>query len=82
MGKINKVKRLLVPVYDKKQDKELVGDIFIKISIQCLNCKHLKKEPITCKAFEDGIPKKILDGDIDHRKPYKGDNGIQYEKEK
>jgi hypothetical protein len=39
---------------------------------------------MTCDAFPDGIPRKILVGDDSgnrplHDKPYKGDNGIRYE---
>ena len=32
-----------------------------------------------CKAFPDGIPEKILTGEHDHTKPFKGDNGIRFE---
>ena len=32
-----------------------------------------------CSAFNDGIPYEILTGENDHTKPYKGDNGIQFE---
>ena len=36
-----------------------------------------------CKAYpkdtEDGIPHEILMGDHDHKEPYKGDHGIQFE---
>jgi hypothetical protein len=48
---------------------------------QCPVCKHLdmSKEYLACDAFPDGIPEKILTGDIDHREPYKGDNGIRFE---
>lgn len=32
----------------------------------------------TCKAFPDGIPEEILNGEYDHHKPYEGDNGIRF----
>lgn len=31
-----------------------------------------------CLAFLDGIPEEILNGKIDHRKPYNNDNGFQF----
>jgi len=33
-----------------------------------------------CSAYPGGIPLGILAGEMDHRKPQKGDRGIQYEK--
>lgn len=37
-------------------------------------------EPImTCRAYPEGIPQEIINNLVDHRKPYKGDHGIQYE---
>tara|TARA_R110002096_G_scaffold275446_3_gene469203 strand:+ start:3286 stop:3462 length:177 start_codon:yes stop_codon:yes gene_type:complete len=47
-------------------------------TIQCPVCIHYIKD-LKCKAFPDGIPKKILIGEHDHTKPFKGDNGIQFE---
>ena len=59
---------------------------------QCAKCFHLKgimetpngrnmegdSVPV-CKAFPKGIPKKIITGEHDHTKPYKGDHGIRFE---
>ena len=54
-------------------------------AVNCLNCLNYigkKKNSFdhTCKAFEL-IPEEIWEGEIDHKKPYEGDNGIQFEKE-
>ncbi len=48
---------------------------------QCWGCKHFdyEDEGMKCKAFPDGIPEVIQQGDYDHREPYKGDHGITYE---
>lgn len=48
----------------------------------CLDCKHYhgRKIPLSCKAYPKGIPDEILQGAVDHKKPHKGDNGIQFVK--
>lgn len=50
---------------------------------QCEKCKNYKGD-IFCKAFDKGvgIPVEILLGEHDHRKPFKGDHNIQFEKKK
>lgn len=47
----------------------------------CYFCEHYigKRK---CKAFPDGIPEDISIGGNDHKKPYKGDNGIQFKQAK
>jgi hypothetical protein len=51
---------------------------------QCLSCKNYiekkdKKDPFRCKAFELEIPNIILTNEHDHKEPFPGDNGIQFE---
>ena len=51
------------------------------IDTPCIGCKHYIGTPYapTCKAFPKGIPEQIATGENDHTKPFKGDNGIQFE---
>lgn len=55
----------------------------------CTSCAHLREKWIesedglterpTCGAFADGIPIEIYYENADHRKPWPGDNSIQFE---
>lgn len=50
---------------------------------RCALCSRFHSENLdldryVCDAFPGGIPGKILTGDVDHSKPYKGDHGLQY----
>lgn len=54
------------------------GDDF-KIQSLCPQCKHKTLGKATCKAYPNGIPPEILTGQVLHNKPYRGDNGIQFE---
>ena len=50
----------------------------------CMKCKHLIvpkkiKGWLRCKAYPDRIPTAITLGYVDHTKPYKNDQGIQFE---
>lgn len=44
----------------------------------CLICKNFYYRG-TCEAFPLGIPEEIFYGKVEHREPYEGDNGIQFE---
>lgn len=43
-----------------------------------MECKRYDGQ-FVCSAYPDGIPNEIFTGLHDHAKPYKGDNGIQFE---
>jgi len=58
-------------------DKSLGISIYSDVCSLCIN----KTEGRTCLAFPEGIPDEIWDGKNKHTKPFKGDNGIQFEKE-
>lgn len=42
---------------------------------QCAKCKLYNEDEATCKAFPKGIPENMLEGDIKHDKPIKGQQG-------
>jgi len=47
-------------------------------ALQCDRCAHYLNNG-GCKAFSDVIPYGILRGDFDHRFPFDGDRGIQFQ---
>ena len=52
----------------------------------CNTCRHVIGSFAAlhpkCRAFPDGIPIEIIHAYNDHKTPYPGDNGIQYEPDK
>ncbi len=45
----------------------------------CSYCRHALPEKRRCTAFTDLIPLEIWNGDNNHRTPFPGDHGIQFE---
>ena len=48
----------------------------------CAGCKHFHFDDMSgnkCDAFPDGVPEDIFLSRVDHREPYPGDRGIQFE---
>ena len=60
-----------------KNGRILIPGIPIRIPF-CFMCKNYL-DKLQCEAFPGGIPDKIINGEHDHKNPYKGDNGIQFE---
>lgn len=51
-------------------------------STVCSYCRHALLAKRRCKAFAGEIPLEIWNGQNDHRAPFPGDNGIQFEPKK
>lgn len=54
------------------------GEVTLSICIRCAHKSGGSEGPV-CAAFPGGIPDAILVGEFDHRNPFPGDNGIQFE---
>lgn len=47
---------------------------------QCLTCARWDGAGTkSCEAYPTQIPDEIWDGNVDHRDPYKGDHGLQWQ---
>ena len=64
-------------IIEDSNPNKFTGAVTI-LETPCHSCKHYNKD-LTCKAFPNRIPIEILRGKHDHRTPFKGDNGVQYE---
>lgn len=59
-------------------DRGIDRPIYSPVCSFCIHY-HRGEEDDTCDAFPDGIPDEIWRGDNDHKTPYPGDHGIQFE---
>ena len=48
---------------------------------QCFRCRHKTPGEEVCTAFPGGIPEAIRTNDVDHWRPYPGDQGVLFEAE-
>jgi len=59
-------------------DKDTEEFIYSSICTFCIHHFTGGKKH-TCKAFPEGIPRKIWEGENDHKNPFPGDHGIRFE---
>jgi hypothetical protein len=45
----------------------------------CVGCRYYDQPEWACRVFPHGIPEAIRRGEHDHRSPYPGDSGLQFE---
>lgn len=47
----------------------------------CMYCTRFDPDGagLTCSAYPGGIPAGIIESAVDHREPYQGDHGLQFE---
>lgn len=63
-------------------------DPFIALGAEpiCTTCRHFDVRSmdgdLACAAFPDLIPAPILENQVDHRQPYKGDGGLRWEQDR
>jgi len=49
------------------------------ICMGCKNYNRLDADKLSCTAFPQGIPDKIIMGEVSHREHVEGDKGIKFE---
>jgi len=67
----------------ERTGKFMTDDADIETCISdCGFCERLHEDGVTCTAFPDGIPDRILVGLDPHRSSIKGDHGIFFKPRK
>jgi len=44
----------------------------------CYHCTRFDLAKLTCEAFPERVPREILLGQHDHKTPFAGDGGLQF----
>jgi hypothetical protein len=65
-------------VLKRDRKEKFVAESISVVDDQCHRCQRWLKGTLICEAFPDGIPLGFLTGELDHTKPYPGDNGLRY----
>ena len=60
-----------------RQMERFVGNVEDLVWASCVSCQRKTRGPV-CEAYPGGIPEVILNGSIDHKTPYPGDQGLTY----
>jgi len=75
------------PTIEQEQNQLQVAENLFGYS-PCEHCKHFhrgeryfKNGYVSCKAYPAGIPAPIFEGEVMHKKAYRGDRGVRFEQD-
>jgi hypothetical protein len=64
--------------FERREGTMRLNDQGIPLCALCRFLRRVRSGRYTCDAFPLGIPKPLLDGRFDHRRPYPGDDGLRF----